>query len=34
MEVFPAPEGAVMIMILLREAMRKDEEKFELIIDE
>ena len=27
MEVFPAPEGAVMIMILLLEAMRKDGEK-------
>jgi hypothetical protein len=24
MEVFPAPEGAVMIIILLLEAMRKD----------
>ena len=34
MDVFPDPEGAVMIMILLWEAMRKDEEKFELIIDE
>ena len=27
MEVFPAPEGAVMMMILLLEAMRKDGEK-------
>jgi hypothetical protein len=27
MEVFPAPEGAVMIMILLLETMRKDGEK-------